>query len=164
MPFQMDLSFPPCNKSTDPLVNYALYLSPLSPFSPLLLLSLPPPFSLTVLTGRKLVTASQPELLAHDQHANRSYYISEALLEIFILQLFLNSSFSGKFRMKTLNYRVLLLLMGLFAIGLQSCHSSALLNRHRGTTNVSAGLPTSPCCEFKFPFTLTTDSYVPTPG
>lgn len=51
--------------------------------------------------------------------------------------------------------------MGLFATGLQTCHSSAL---RRGNTNVSAGLPTSPCCEFKFPFILTTDSYVPTPG
>lgn len=98
----MDLSF--LRQSIDPLVNYALQLSPLSPFSPRLLPSLPFPFSLAVLTGGKLVTASQPELLARDQHVNRSYYISEALLEIFILQLLLNSSFSGKFRMKTLSY------------------------------------------------------------
>lgn len=135
-----------------------------SPFSPHLLPSPPFPFPLAALTGGKLVTASQPELLAHDQHANRSYYISEALLEIFIPQSLLNSSFSGKFRMKMLSYTSVTAL-GSIAIGLQSRHSSALLTRHRGKkTNVSAGLPTSPCCEFKCPFTITTDSYMPAPG
>lgn len=48
---------------------------------------------------------SQPELLSGDQHTNQSYYTPKALPRILILQLLLNSSFSGKFRMDTFSYK-----------------------------------------------------------